>query len=173
MNPGREIKIQGTSDGRIELPPKTMRHSLIDNFLAAKLQALIDAGLAKGLVELEHQMRKSAVSTGGGSREYQLAVEATLLIGKVLSLSNTLLPATQCARLQTLEELVKRALKFKGDPQRRSRASTMITNLHYFFKTNSTVSETPLGASRYKRVRGQDKRLDRLDDVKKKIDLRM
>ena len=117
-------------------------------------------GLAKGLVELENQMRKTAATSGkkgekewkgkglfeglnsyfiycfadfflpslsspfllgSGSREQFLAFKATILLGKVLSLSNTLLPSSQCARLQTLEELVKRSLMFRGDPQRRSR----------------------------------------------------
>uniref|UniRef100_A0A7S4N8Y7 Uncharacterized protein n=1 Tax=Paramoeba aestuarina TaxID=180227 RepID=A0A7S4N8Y7_9EUKA len=159
--------------GRIGLAPKkNVRHSLLDNFLAAQLQALIEVGLAKGLVELENQMRKIAATTGSGSREQYLAWKATILLGKILSLSNTLLPSSQCARLQTLEELVKRSLMFKGDAQRRSRASTMITNLHQYSQQNTKGTET-LKTTRYKRIRGQDRRLDRLDDVKKKIEWRM
>tara|TARA_R110002050_G_scaffold76922_1_gene164480 strand:+ start:1325 stop:1585 length:261 start_codon:yes stop_codon:yes gene_type:complete len=76
-------------------------------------------------------MRKLAAG-GSDTRHEQLAIKATILLGELLSLSNTLLPSAQCARLQTLEELVKRSLSFKTDPQRRSRASTMVTNLHHY-----------------------------------------
>ena len=132
---GRDLALP-SQDGRIEIPPRFVRHNLIDNFLAAQIQALIEAGLAGGLVELESQMRKLAAVTGSDSRENVIAIKATILLGSVLALSNTLLPSQQCARLQTLEELVKRSLRFHGDPQIRSRASTMVTNLHMFSQKN-------------------------------------
>jgi len=167
------------ADGRIELPPKTRRHNLVDNFTAATLLALIEAGVVEGLVELENQMRKE-VAAGADQRHEHIAIKVTILLGELLSLSNTLLPSTQCARLQTLQELVNRSLSFSTDPQRRSRASTMVTNLHHFSQdTNikggniTALANTVTGANRFKRVRGQDRRLDRLDDVKRKIDWRM
>ena len=35
------------ADGRMELPPKTKRHNLLDNFMAAQLQAFIEEGLVE------------------------------------------------------------------------------------------------------------------------------
>ena len=37
----------------------------------------------------------------------------------------------------------------------------------------TALAETVTGANRFKRVRGHDRRLDRLDDVKRKLDWRM
>lgn len=62
----------------------------------------------------------------------------------------------------------------------RSRASSMITNLHQYHHLKHTssfydfhLSLIVTGANKWKRVKGRDRRLDRMDEVKMKMDFQM
>lgn len=58
-----------------------------------------------------------------------LPLAVTVLVGEILKLANRLLPAKQCALLQTLPMLVHHSVS-QLDPTLRSRSNVMITNLH-------------------------------------------
>ena len=65
--------------------------------------------------------------------------------------------------MQTLPSLVRNAVTFSLDPRLRSLAGTVVTNLHTFAHLKGTrTGEGALG--------GHDRRLDRIDEIKKKID---
>jgi len=166
---------------QLDLPSRTLglRHNLLNNYIAALLIAFIDSGLIEGLVELVDDLKNENENDNDAviQQKRTLAISSTILIGELLHLSNKTLPPAQCARLQTLPTLVRSAVSFSLDPRLRSRASTMVTNLnHYAHMKGSAAPTTPAtaqlvsGASRLRRIKGRDRRLDRLEDVKLQID---
>jgi len=76
--------------------------------------------------------------------------------------------------------LVEYAASFTLDPRIRSHASSMITNLHQYHHSKHTssfydfhLSLIVTGAKKWKRLKGRDRRLDRMDEIKLKIDFAM
>lgn len=131
-----------------------------------------------------------------------ISTKATLLLGELLFLTNTILPSSQCARVQVkntktilsyfffflscnfffkaLPVLLKYAASQKLGPILRSRSSAMITNLHQYHHLKHTISFYDfhlslivLGANKHKQMKGRDRRLDRIRDVKMKLDYDM
>ncbi|ELR24886.1 cytosolic regulator of adenylate cyclase [Acanthamoeba castellanii str. Neff] len=107
----------------------------------------------------------------------EIATKATVLLAELLHLSHFLLPTSQCARLQTLPELMCSAVSFNLTRGVRMSASAMVGNLHQFshIKGESSFFDFHLslivtGANKWRRLKGRNRRLDRIDDVKKKID---
>mmetsp|Transcript_15192 Transcript_15192/g.45499 ORF Transcript_15192/g.45499 Transcript_15192/m.45499 type:complete len:1087 (+) Transcript_15192:76-3336(+) len=170
-------------DARPDLPSRHKRHDLLDNFTAAVCLALIHCGLPEALIYLGHEMRTATTTnvTALEERKFHIATKATVLLGEILSLSNSLLPPSVCARLQTLPILVNHATSMELDPRFRSRASSMVSHLHQYSHIKETsqcqeeyhTSLLVTGANKWRRVKGVDRRLDRLDDVKMKIEYKM
>lgn len=133
-----------TADSSIflDLPSRTraMRHNLLNNYIAMLLLGFMDCGLIEGLIQLSSNLPRDSLSDTEKERSRIVSQKATVLLGELLHLSNTLLPPSQCARLQTLPELVNRAISFAIDPRVRSRASTMVTNLHAYSHIKATSS---------------------------------
>lgn len=100
-----------TTGSTMELPSRTLlqRHNLLDNYLAALLIAFIDANLFAVLIELIQRMRNEEPDDSEEIKQLKKAValRATVLIGELLHLSNTLLPTSHCARLQVRIERVR------------------------------------------------------------------
>ena len=107
------------------------RFSLSDSYTAALLVGFVSAGLVHELVKL------------GICDDRELAVEVTILLGELLHMANRILPHNQCAQLQTLPSLVATAAEFRNydDPFERSRANTLLSNLHEFARVRKLASE--------------------------------
>eukprot|EP01114_Cavostelium_apophysatum_P016624 TRINITY_DN4775_c0_g1_i1.p1 TRINITY_DN4775_c0_g1~~TRINITY_DN4775_c0_g1_i1.p1 ORF type:complete len:1113 (-),score=304.93 TRINITY_DN4775_c0_g1_i1:63-3401(-) len=169
----------GDLTGGLDLPSRTRgdRHNLLNNYLSALLISFIDANLIEALVELGSRRRSEQQED---KEQNSISIKATLLLGELLYLTNTLLPPAQCARVQTLPILMEYAASFTLDPRLRSRASSMVTNLHQYhhMKHNSSFYDFHLalivtGANKWKRLKGRDKSKDKLDQVKMKMDFAM
>jgi Rapamycin-insensitive companion of mTOR, N-term len=89
-------------DARPDLPSRHKRHDLLDNFTTAVCLALIHCGLPEALIYLGHEMRTATTTNVSAleERKLHIATKATVLLGEILSLSNSLLPPSVCARLQ-------------------------------------------------------------------------
>ena len=151
------IMPQSTSDDGHWLK-KQHRHNLVANYVAVMLVSFTDIGLVEALIDLVNHTEERT--------------KVTVLLAELLYLSNTLVPKEMCARLQQAPTLLKKAVSFEIDAHLRSRASTMITNLHKY--TNLKASEAeglPTSLLQTKQI--EDKRLGRVDEVKKKIDWEM
>jgi rapamycin-insensitive companion of mTOR len=151
------IMPQSTSDDGHWLK-KQHRHNLVANYVAVMLMCFTDIGLVEALIDLVNHTEERT--------------KVTVLLAELLYLSNTLVPKETCARLQQAPTLLKKAVSFEIDAHLRSRASTMITNLHKY--TNLKASEAeglPTSLLQTKQI--EDRRLGRVDEVKKKIDWEM
>ena len=83
-----------------------------------------------------------------------------MLIAELLHLSNRLLPASQCAKLQGLPKLMRDAIDFSLDPHLRSLAGTTISDLEKLALTKRTdITDTS--------------KVDYFDEVKKNFDANM
>jgi rapamycin-insensitive companion of mTOR len=189
-------------ENRMHLPPRLARHNLMENYLAALLLALVDCNVIEALVHFviiksDADAASLVAQHSGGAADdaasasallarkvaqRNASIKATILLGEVLHMSNALLPPAQCARLQSLARLVQQAASFGVDPRLRSRASSMISNLHQYMHMKETeVSSTfdfhaallVSGANKWRRLKGKDRRLDRIEEVKLKLDWRM
>jgi len=164
-----------------DLPSRTrsLRHNLLNNYIAVLLISFIDNGLIEGLVYIGNFINREG--TEPEKEQFKtISSKSTILLAELLHLSNSLLPPSQCARLQTLPSLVNSAISFRLDPRLRSRSSTMVTNLHSYSHIKSSVgifdSSMAIGltgANKWRRIKGQDRRLDKIDDVKMKMDWHM
>lgn len=135
---------------------KPIRHNLTHNYVSILLMCLVDAGLIEALIEL------------GNFTEDRTKV--TVLLAELLYLSNTLLPKESCARIQQAPSLVKKAVSFSLEARLRSRASTMITNLHKYTNLKATEDLQDISLSIVQQRKVKDRRLARVDEVKKKMD---
>eukprot|EP01117_Protostelium_nocturnum_P011476 TRINITY_DN4163_c0_g1_i2.p1 TRINITY_DN4163_c0_g1~~TRINITY_DN4163_c0_g1_i2.p1 ORF type:complete len:1169 (+),score=280.38 TRINITY_DN4163_c0_g1_i2:189-3695(+) len=171
------------SFGVVETPSRTKgeRHNLLNNYLSALLTTFINCGLIEGLVTLGTKYSKNQDIGGSGEQVKIVAIKATLLLGELLYLTNSLLPPGQCAQVQTLPKLVEFAASFTLlDPRQRSRASTMLTNLHAYHhsKHSDSITEYQIPitvgpTSKWKRIKPRDRRLDRIEALKLKLDAQM
>lgn len=145
-----------SSQNALNIPMKSSRHNLIHNYIAILLTCFVDAGLIEALIQL------------GDYTDDRTKV--TVLLAELLYLSNTLLPKEACARIQQAPSLVKKAVSFSLDARLRSRASTMITNLHKYTNLKATDDFQDLSMSLIQQKRAKDRRFGRVDEVKRKMD---
>ncbi|HLD77508.1 MAG TPA: hypothetical protein VJB16_00630, partial [archaeon] len=172
----------------VDLPSRSLmeRANLLDSYLAIVLVALVDAGLIDALVEVS----RAAEDPHGYNEQVDanelllqlrnLGMRAVALLGEVLYLSNSLLPTIHCARLQTLPSLMKYAITFTANAESRSNASSAMWFLHQYAHlkgtagaSNSGMVTALTGANKWRRIKGRDRRLDRIDDVKHMMDVAM
>jgi rapamycin-insensitive companion of mTOR len=196
-----ENRTSASSDqlgGGLDLPSRTFgeRPNLLQSYLATLLVAFVHCGLLEALVTLGQEHPKEPLteeaSTGNNGsasgtvseastlllKRYNIVpAKATVLLAEMLHMTNSLLPATECARLQTLPTLISHAVSFTLQRGIRASASGLVRNLHQFshIKGESSYFDFHLslivtGANKWRRLKGRDRRLDRIDDVKRKID---
>jgi rapamycin-insensitive companion of mTOR len=137
---------------------RSKRQNIMLNYLAVVLSGFIDAGLIEALIEL-------------GTDSTDDRIKVTVLLADVLELSNNLLSPSACTKLQQAPDLVKKAVSFRMDPQLRSSASTMITNLYKYSNTKNPLSQDiPITTLANATRSSKDHRLDRIDEVRRKIE---
>ncbi|KAM7393403.1 hypothetical protein PAMA_008183 [Pampus argenteus] len=115
------------SDGFVASEAKTLlphrsrsRPDLMDNYLALVLSAFIKRGLLEGLVE---------VIT---SSDDIISIQATVLVGELLHMANTIIPHSHSHHLHCLPTLMSMAASFDIAPGKRVRASAAVNNLKCF-----------------------------------------
>ncbi|XP_028829344.1 rapamycin-insensitive companion of mTOR-like isoform X2 [Denticeps clupeoides] len=109
------------SEAKILLPHRARsRPDLMDNYLALVLSAFINNGLLEGLVE---------VTT---SSDDSISIRATILLGELLHMANTILPHSHSHHLHCLPTLINMAASFDIMQEKRLRASAAVNNLKRF-----------------------------------------
>uniref|UniRef100_A0A672YKG4 RPTOR independent companion of MTOR, complex 2 a n=1 Tax=Sphaeramia orbicularis TaxID=375764 RepID=A0A672YKG4_9TELE len=109
------------AEAKVILPHRARsRPDLMDNYLAFVLSAFITNGLLEGLVEVVT------------SSDDQLAVRATILLGELLHMANTILPHSHSHHLHCLPTLINMAASFDIPQEKRLRASAAVNNLKRF-----------------------------------------
>uniref|UniRef100_A0A3B3Q9J8 RPTOR independent companion of MTOR, complex 2b n=1 Tax=Paramormyrops kingsleyae TaxID=1676925 RepID=A0A3B3Q9J8_9TELE len=127
VDPSRYQDSWRLSDGFVASEAKTIllhrarsRPDLMDNYLALVLCAFINNGLLEGLVE---------VIT---SSDDQISVRATILLGELLHMANTILPQSHSHHLHCLPTLMSMAASFDVGQEKRMRASVAVNHLKCF-----------------------------------------
>ncbi|XP_073680420.1 rapamycin-insensitive companion of mTOR isoform X3 [Garra rufa] len=109
------------SEAKIILPHRARsRPDLMDNYLALLLCVFIHSGLLEGLVE---------VIT---SSDDSVSVRATILLGELLHMANTILPHSHSHHLHCLPTLMNMAASFDIPQEKRLRASAAVNYLKRF-----------------------------------------
>ncbi|XP_062273613.1 rapamycin-insensitive companion of mTOR-like isoform X1 [Scomber scombrus] len=109
------------AEAKVILPHRARsRPDLMDNYLAFVLSAFFTSGLLEGLVEVVT------------SSDDQLAVRATILLGELLHMANTILPHSHSHHLHCLPTLINMAASFDIAQEKRLRASAAVNNLKRF-----------------------------------------
>ncbi|TRY97901.1 hypothetical protein DNTS_034131, partial [Danionella cerebrum] len=109
------------SEAKVILPHRARsRPDLMDNYLALLLSAFIHSGLLEGLVE---------VIT---SSDDSVSVRATILLGELLHMANTILPHSHSHHLHCLPTLMNMAASFDIPQEKRLRASAAVNYLKRF-----------------------------------------
>ncbi|KAL2091761.1 hypothetical protein ACEWY4_011559 [Coilia grayii] len=109
------------AEAKVVLPHRARsRPDLMDNYLALVLSAFITSGVLEGLVE---------VIT---SSDDQISVRATILLGELLHMANTILPHTHSHHLHCLPTLINMAASFDLPQEKRLRASAAVNHLKRF-----------------------------------------
>ncbi|XP_043966808.1 rapamycin-insensitive companion of mTOR-like isoform X1 [Gambusia affinis] len=109
------------AEAKVILPHRARsRADLMDNYLAFVLSAFITSGLLEGLVEVVT------------SSDDQLAIRATILLGELLHMANTILPHSHSHHLHCLPTLINMAASFDIPQEKRLRASAAVNNLKRF-----------------------------------------
>ncbi|XP_062828531.1 rapamycin-insensitive companion of mTOR isoform X8 [Anolis carolinensis] len=109
------------AEAKVILPHRARsRPDLMDNYLALVLSAFIRNGLLEGLVE---------VIT---SSDDPVSVRATILLGELLHMANTILPHCHSHHLHCLPTLMNMAASFDIGKEKRLRASAALNCLKRF-----------------------------------------
>uniref|UniRef100_A0A670JQ39 RPTOR independent companion of MTOR complex 2 n=1 Tax=Podarcis muralis TaxID=64176 RepID=A0A670JQ39_PODMU len=109
------------AEAKVILPHRARsRPDLMDNYLALVLSAFIRNGLLEGLVE---------VIT---SSDDHVSVRATILLGELLHMANTILPHCHSHHLHCLPTLMNMAASFDIAKEKRQRASAALNCLKRF-----------------------------------------
>uniref|UniRef100_A0A3B4VII4 RPTOR independent companion of MTOR complex 2 n=1 Tax=Seriola dumerili TaxID=41447 RepID=A0A3B4VII4_SERDU len=109
------------AEAKVILPHRARsRPDLMDNYLGFVLSAFITSGLLEGLVEVVT------------SSDDQLAIRATILLGELLHMANTILPHSHSHHLHCLPTLINMAASFDISQEKRLRASAAVNNLKRF-----------------------------------------
>ncbi|XP_036953309.1 rapamycin-insensitive companion of mTOR-like isoform X1 [Acanthopagrus latus] len=118
------------AEAKVILPHRARsRPDLMDNYLAFVLSAFITSGLLEGLVEVVT------------SSDDQLAVRATILLGELLHMANTILPHSHSHHLHCLPTLINMAASFDIAQEKRLRASAAVNNLKRFHEKKKRGSK--------------------------------
>uniref|UniRef100_A0A671XTE3 RPTOR independent companion of MTOR, complex 2b n=1 Tax=Sparus aurata TaxID=8175 RepID=A0A671XTE3_SPAAU len=127
VDPSRFQDSWRLSDGFVASEAQTIlprrpcsRPNLMDNYLALVLSAFIKSGLLEGLVE---------VIT---SSDDAISIRATILLGELLHMANTILPHSHSHHLHCLPTLMNMAASFDIAPEKRLRASSAVNYLKCF-----------------------------------------
>ncbi|XP_069819195.1 rapamycin-insensitive companion of mTOR isoform X2 [Dendropsophus ebraccatus] len=127
VDPSRCQETWRLSDGFVAAEARTIlphrarsRPDLIDNYLALVLSAFITNGLLEGLVE---------VIT---SSDDDVSVRATIILGELLHMANTILPHSHSHHLHCLPTLMNMAASFDISKEKRLRASAALNCLKRF-----------------------------------------
>ncbi|XP_056402076.1 rapamycin-insensitive companion of mTOR isoform X2 [Hyla sarda] len=127
VDPSRFQESWRLSDGFVAAEARTIlphrarsRPDLIDNYLALVLSAFITNGLLEGLVE---------VIT---SSDDDVSVRATIILGELLHMANTILPHSHSHHLHCLPTLMNMAASFDISKEKRLRASAALNCLKRF-----------------------------------------
>ncbi|XP_062905684.1 rapamycin-insensitive companion of mTOR isoform X1 [Mobula hypostoma] len=127
VDPSRFQDSWRLSDGFVAAEAKTIlphrarsRPDLMDNYLALVLSAFINNGLLESLVEV-------LTSSNDG-----VFVRATILLGELLHMANTILPYTYSHHLHCLPTLMNMAASFDISQEKRLRASAAVNCLKRF-----------------------------------------
>lgn len=109
------------AEAKIILPHRARsRPDLMDNYLAFILSAFINNGLLEGLVEVVT------------SSDDNISVWATILLGELLHMANTILPHSHSHHLHCLPTLMNMAASFDISQEKRLRASAAVNYLKRF-----------------------------------------
>ncbi|XP_071377202.1 rapamycin-insensitive companion of mTOR-like isoform X1 [Centroberyx affinis] len=118
------------AEAKVLLPHRARsRPDLMDNYLALVLSAFITSGLLEGLVEVVT------------SSDDQLAVRATILLGELLHMANTILPHSHSHHLHCLPTLINMAASFDIPQEKRLRASAAVNHLKRFHEKKKRGSK--------------------------------
>ncbi|XP_029915615.1 rapamycin-insensitive companion of mTOR-like isoform X2 [Myripristis murdjan] len=118
------------AEAKVILPHRARsRPDLMDNYLALVLSAFITSGLLEGLVEVVT------------SSDDQLAVRATILLGELLHMANTILPHSHSHHLHCLPTLINMAASFDIPQEKRLRASAAVNHLKRFHEKKKRGSK--------------------------------
>ncbi|XP_073418744.1 rapamycin-insensitive companion of mTOR isoform X3 [Dendrobates tinctorius] len=127
VDPSRSQESWRLSDGFVAAEAKTIlphrarsRADLVDNYLALVLSAFITNGLLEGLIE---------VIT---SSDDDVSVRATIILGELLHMANTILPHSHSHHLHCLPTLMNMAASFDISKDKRLRASAALNCLKRF-----------------------------------------
>ncbi|KAI3362444.1 hypothetical protein L3Q82_012250, partial [Scortum barcoo] len=127
VDPSRFQDSWRLSDGFVASEAKTIlphrshsRSDLMDNYLALVLSAFIKSGLLEGLIE---------VIT---SSDDVMTIRATILVGELLHMANTILPHSHSHHLHCLPSLMNMAASFDISSEKRLRASAAVNYLKWF-----------------------------------------
>ncbi|KAM9338346.1 rapamycin-insensitive companion of mTOR-like [Symphorus nematophorus] len=127
VDPSRFQDSWRLSDGFVASEAKTLlphrscsRPDLMDNYLALVLSAFIKSGLLEGLVEV--------ITSSDGA----ISIRATILLGELLHMANTILPHSHSHHLHCLPTLMSMAASFDIAPEKRVRASAAVNYLKCF-----------------------------------------
>ncbi|KAK1788330.1 hypothetical protein P4O66_016775 [Electrophorus voltai] len=108
------------SEAKMILPHRARsRPDLMDNYLALVLSAFIRSGLLEGLVEVV-------------TSSDDISVQATILLGELLHMANTILPHSHSHHLHCLPTLMNMAASFDIPQEKRLRASAAVNYLKCF-----------------------------------------
>ncbi|XP_062239274.1 rapamycin-insensitive companion of mTOR-like isoform X2 [Platichthys flesus] len=109
------------AEAKVVLPHRARsRPDLMDNYLGFVLSAFISSGLLEGIVEVVT------------SSDDLLAIRATILLGELLHMANTILPHSHSHHLHCLPTLINMAASFDIPQEKRLRASAAVNNLKRF-----------------------------------------
>ncbi|XP_061116623.1 rapamycin-insensitive companion of mTOR isoform X2 [Conger conger] len=109
------------SEAKVILPHRARsRPDLMDNYLALVLSAFINSRLLEGLVEVVT------------SSDDHISVRATILLGELLHMANTILPHAHSHHLHCLPTLMNMAASFDISQEKRLRASAAVNYLKRF-----------------------------------------
>ncbi|GCC36213.1 hypothetical protein chiPu_0014705 [Chiloscyllium punctatum] len=127
VDPSRFQDSWRLSDGFVAAEAKTIlphrarsRPDLMDNYLALVLSAFINNGLLESLVD---------VLTSSNDN---VSVRATILLGELLHMANTILPYAYSHHLHCLPTLMNMAASFDISQEKRLRASAAVNRLKRF-----------------------------------------
>jgi len=164
--------------GTIELPSRTYskRPNLVNNYLSMLLLVFIRCGLIEALISIG----RTDNPLSNGDLHRSIVAKATILLAEILHMATEHLPPSNIVGLQTLPTLMNLAISFNSQASKRCKASAMVSELHQFAhikgshdsEENDTeqLSMIVTGAGKWRRVKGNDRRLDRIDDIKRKMD---
>ncbi|KAM3599348.1 uncharacterized protein V6R79_004163 [Siganus canaliculatus] len=127
VDPSRFQDSWRLSDGFVASEAKTLlphrscsRPDLMDNYQALVLSAFISSGLLEGLIEVVT------------SSDDAISIRATILLGELLHMANTILPHSHSHYLHCLPTLMNMAASFDVSSENRLRASAAVNHLKCF-----------------------------------------